>query len=191
MHNADYASAVYGAGVDADVDLKALAKLLVVEGMPVQAVIAREAGVSQPTVSRAVHGLIKRPSAGARKLWTYGQARMRVLASQPASDCTNDPLSKRSAAEGRSDLGSPAGRRRRATPARQVYNQRDGTLSRIDRSTLAREALEGLKHYLDDAFDPRLVIDQLAVLRRAQDPSHRRTEERPPSTSAQDSDGTE
>lgn len=33
--------------------------------------------------------------------------------------------------------------------------------------------MDGLKRYLDDAFDPLLIIEQLAVLRRAQDRSAR------------------
>jgi hypothetical protein len=34
--------------------------------------------------------------------------------------------------------------------------------------------MAGLRDYLADAFDPQLVIEQLAVLRRAQDPARRR-----------------
>src|SRR6476620_5050203 len=70
----------------ASLSLPLLAKRLVMEGMPVQQVIAKEAGVSQSTVSRAVHSKIAGPSAGALKLWAYVNQRMIVLAHGTSTD---------------------------------------------------------------------------------------------------------
>ncbi len=60
-------------------NLPLLAKRLVMEGMPVQQVIADEAGVSQSTVSRAIHSKIRTASKGALKWWHYANSRMEVL----------------------------------------------------------------------------------------------------------------
>lgn len=151
--------------------LPLLAKRLVMEGMPVQQVIAREAGVSQSTVSRAVHSKIAGPSKGARKLWRYVNSRMSVL-TQGAS---GDSLPPNNAAAPPSQSGSAqrSSRSRKARMPRRRLDEQPVPRSAADRKRLADVALAGLKGYLEDEFDPQLVIDQLAVLRRAQDPGRR------------------
>ena len=137
-----------------NLDLAALAERLALEGMPPQTVIAREAGVSQSTVSRALHGKIRTNSIGAQSLWDYATARVQVLES------TDQQNEARHAA-----IEIPRQTRASRIPRRR----RTGPNSDYDWDRLAREALAGLQDYLNDAFDPALVIEQLAVLRRAQD----------------------
>lgn len=137
-----------------DIDLKVLAERLALPGMPPQAVIARESGVSQSTVSRAAHGQIRTRSPGACRLWEYASARLLVLESASAGDGLH-----------RQEAKNPRKTRAKRIPRR---DNRDFSAKR-DRDALAREAIAGLQDYLNDAFDPTLVIEQLAVLRRAQD----------------------
>lgn len=142
---------------DDEFDLKALARRLTVLGMPAQTVIARESGVSQSTVSRASQGLIRTPSDGARRLWTYTSGRLEVIASTPA---------------GRAE--QPSGRtatksRRKPQRRRQPDHTRAGDMAVLSKPELKALAMAGLEDYLADAFDPLLVIEQLSVLRRAQD----------------------
>ena len=137
-------------------DLKLLAQRLALPGMPPQSVIAREAGVSQSTVSRAAHGKIRTCSRGALRLWEYVAARVMVLQSGPHRE---------SAA--REKVARP-----KKSRAKRIYHHDSSDMTETyDRGALAREAISGLQDYLDDAFDPTLVIEQLAVLRRAQDRS--------------------
>jgi len=140
---------------DEELDLRALAERLVTEGMPVQTVIADEAGVSQSTVSRAIQGKIKTNSKGAGKLWDYTSARMAIL----ETSCATDSSSR---APRRREL------HRTHNPSRRGPSTPNRTLPR-DREGLAEVAIKGLRDYLDDSFDPMLIIEQLAMLRRAQD----------------------
>ena len=165
-----------------EIDLAVLAKRLVVEGMPVQKVIASEAGVSQPTVSHAIRGQIKQPSRNARKLWAYAVARMAILREQreagarPVPPEGAEPAAP--AASANSAGRQPAGRTKPRIRARPIPRRRsemdDAPMSAAERRQLADAAIAGLRDYLADAFDPQLVIEQLAVLRRAQDPARRR-----------------
>lgn len=137
------------------IDLALLARRLVLEGMPVQSVIAMEAGVSQSTVSRAIQGRIKTSSPGARRLWDYTSSRV-VLLDGGEEEC------------GRRSSQKTAARRAPRVPRRRTDQLAEPIIP--NREKLAEEALSGLRDYLNDAFDPLLVIEQLAVLRRAQDP---------------------
>ena len=151
--------------------LPLLAQRLVMEGMPVQQVIAREAEVSQSTVSRAVHSKIAGPSKGARKLWDYVNSRMAVLArGAPGGSASSDGVAGASCPDA---LAQPSPRRRKPRMPRRRSDDQPVPITPRERARLADAALEGLKDYLEDAFDPQLVIDQLAVLRRAQDPGRR------------------
>lgn len=142
------------------IDLALLGDRLVLQGMPVQRVIGEEAGVSQSTVSRAVHGKIRTPSPGAKRLWQYAEERVRVLQERSAPEVRraaafkqDRPIERRTPR--RSRLGGEA-----LSPL---------PTSEQERQSLAGRALQGLRDYLEDRFDPQLVIEQLAVLRRAQD----------------------
>ncbi|WP_426266920.1 hypothetical protein [Sphingomonas sp. LHG3443-2] len=146
----------------AGIDLALLAERLVLQGMPVQRVIGEEAGVSQSTVSRAVHRKIRSQSAGARKLWRYAEERVRILQESPVLQVEAAPNllptnRRRASRQPRLAEGAP--------PASVVLNERE-------RQSLGRRAMQGLRDYLEDRFDPQLVIEQLAVLRRAQDHAH-------------------
>jgi transcriptional regulator with XRE-family HTH domain len=139
-----------------EIDLKVLTDRLTVVGMPTQAVIARESGVSQSTVSRASQGLIKTPSDGARRLWTYTSSRLEVIASTPA---------------GRAEQALdriPKSRRKRQR-RRQPDQKHGSDMTTLSAPELRELAVAGLQDYLADAFDPLLIIEQLSVLRRAQD----------------------
>ncbi len=134
-------------------------------GMPAQAVIGREAGVSQATVSRAIGGLIKGPSKGAIRLLAYARSRTPLLvAGARAGDRTikagEDPSATGPAPD---DDSSP---RRAGTVAGSRLPAEAGR--RENRERLKEEAIVGLREYLADEFDPSLVVEQLAVLRRAQ-----------------------
>lgn len=158
---------------DSQIDLRELAQRLSLEGMPPQAVIAAEAGVSQPTVSRATRSQIKTVSRSVRKLWGYTEKRLEVLQADPSRSVTIFATNKASANPPNA-LPSHQKTRRRAKPLpRHPATPASGPRS-DDRAELAKAALDGLRDYLADKFDPRLVIEQLAVLRRAQDYARRR-----------------
>jgi hypothetical protein len=142
---------------DEELDLTALAERLVTEGMPVQTVIADEAGVSQSTVSRAIQGKIKTSSKGARRLWDYASGRMAILETSGAADGSSRAPRRRGGHRTR----NPS---RRPPPTRSLSG---------DREALAEVAIKGLRDYLHDSFDPMLIIEQLAMLRRAQDPKRK------------------
>ena len=151
---------------DESLNLEALSLRLALEGMPVQAVIAAEAGVSQSTVSRALRRQIKQHSKGAIRLWNYTIERMTILARGGLPTGDERPLRKTSAPK-------------RSRAARVPRRRADRTLvyaNAEDRDRLAKVARRGLDDYLADAFDPLLVIEQLAMLRRAQDPARRRSD---------------
>lgn len=148
---------------ESEVDLSLLAKRLVVTGMPVQAVIASEAGVSQSTVSRAIHQRIRGASRGAQQLWRYTTTRLEVLEVAPAREAETPPLDMRAQ--------SPEQRRAARIPRRRSVAAEHALPGNRDK--LAQVAVDGLRRYLEDAFDPELVIEQLAVLRRAQDRGRR------------------
>jgi hypothetical protein len=167
---------------DRNLDLKELASRLTLEGMPTQTDVAIAAGVSQATVSRAMREQIKGASKAARKLWQYTSERMRVLREgqigrqdAPTETFLTDP---RRRSHGNADTAAnlnrrDAGRQRAAPlPRRRAEPLESDTVD--DRKQLADIALAGLRAYLADAFDPLIVIEQLAVLRRAQDPTRRR-----------------
>lgn len=154
-----------------EIDLKALAVSLKVEGLPVQAVIAEECGVSQPTVSRATRNLIGSASPAAQKLWVYVQERLPIIAAAAAAEQSSvTPDIPR----GETERQRRPGRARKRAPRLHVAAVVDAVdfaaLSELPRDELAKLAERGLRDYLDDAFDPLLVIEQLSVLRRAQDP---------------------
>lgn len=142
---------------DEELDLTALAERLVIEGMPIQTVIAAEAGVSQSTVSRAIQGKIKTRSKGARKLWDYAFRRTAILGTSAPTDASRKTPRRREL-------------QRTPNPSRRPSISRDLP---SDREDLAEVAINGLRDYLDDSFDPMLIIEQLAMLRRAQDPKRK------------------
>lgn len=53
--------------------------------------------------------------------------------------------------------------------ARQPDHTRAADMTGLSNPELRALAVAGLRDYLADAFDPLLVIEQLSVLRRAQD----------------------
>lgn len=153
-----YASAMTESrDVGEEIDLKVLAHRLTIVGMPTQAVIARETGVSQSTVSRASQGLIKTASDGARRLWAYSSGRLEVVASTP--------MARAEQATGRTAIKL----RRKPRGRRQPDGVAVAEIAGLSTPELRALAIAGLKDYLADSFDPLLVIEQLSVLRRAQD----------------------
>jgi hypothetical protein len=159
-----------------EIDLTVLAERLLLEGMPVQLVIAREAGVSQATVSRATRGQIKGVSKATRRLWKYTSARMLILSEVSSDNGAKATKLNPNQEEGNLEEAIPSilqkmhgEKRKRAAPLPRRRSQASNLSLKSDRQQLAQAALAGLQNYLDDAFDPMLVIEQLAVLRRAQD----------------------
>lgn len=156
--------------LDPAVSLETLAQRLALEGMPPQSIVALEAGVSQPTVSRAMRSQIKTITRSVRKLWSYTERRLEVLQATPATPQKIMSASVKADGPAQSALS----RRRRARPLPRVQPGASARSSESDQGELAIAALDGLRDYLADKFDPKLVIEQLAVLRRAQDPARRR-----------------
>lgn len=127
--------------------LERLALMLASPQLPVQQVIAGEAGITQSLVSRARNGKLRRVTGKVRRLAEYaggriGAEELAVIAAQ-AIDSEFAP--KKSVSEGTA-AGLPK-------PPPKRYR---------------KEALDGLRSYLDEGYDPRLIVEQLAVLRRAQ-----------------------
>lgn len=152
---------------EAAFDLNELASRLTLEGMPIQRVIGEEAGVSQSTVSRAIHRQIQGDSEGAKRLWAYTEARARLLGSGDSGggEETSAPVVAAPA-------DAPRQRAARA-PRRRHPLGRVGAAPDTRPQDLVQQAMQGLRDYLEDRFDPSLVIEQIAVLRRAQDGGRR------------------
>ena len=138
-----------------EIDLKKLSSRLSAAGMPTQAVIARETGVSQSTVSRAAQGLIKTPSDGAQKLWAYTADRSSIVAATSSAMVRTQRATLKA--------------KRRPRPRTRLDHTSATDISGMTLPELGELAMAGLRDYLADAFDPLLVIEQLSVLRRAQD----------------------
>jgi hypothetical protein len=126
--------------------LERLAVMLASDQMPVQQVVAHEAGVAQSLVSRARNGKLRRVTAKVRALAEYAGGRIGAeeLAAIVAGVIDAEAASASQDAEAVSVGAAKLPKRYR------------------------KEAMDVIKSYLDDGYDPRLVIEQLAVLRRAQ-----------------------
>jgi hypothetical protein len=139
--------------------LAELKMLLASDQLPVQEEVARAVGVHQSLVSRAQNGQLKRLTAKVETLLEY--ARSRIGAEQTAADAV-EPInadqalpSVLSATADQPAIGTGTGRaaRSRDDPAAEGYR---------------RQARDGIETYLNDGYDPRLIVEQLVVLRRAQ-----------------------
>lgn len=130
-------------------ELDALALLLGSSQLPVQQTIAREIGIAQSLVSRARNGKLTRITEKVRKLIEYAHLRAdaAVLATNLAASIDEE--------------FSEA-----ANPTVQLVEQDRSKAQPLD--NYSKEALEGIKTYLKEGYDPRLIVEQLAVLRRAQ-----------------------
>lgn len=126
--------------------LAELKTLLASSQMPVQLQIAAEVGVAQSLVSRAQNGQLRRVTDKVDRLVEY--ARSRIGAAE---------LAEIAAAALDADVGQVA---------KTDDSKSAGRDQHVERFT--RKAREGIEAYLADGYDPRLVVEQLAVLRRAQ-----------------------
>lgn len=138
---------------DSEALLAELKALLASDQLPVQEEVARAAGVHQSLVSRAFNGQLKRVTEKVGALLDY--ARSRVGAEQRAAavvEAIDAATVEPPTAEGAAVRTARAARRRGGKAA-EAYR---------------REARDGVNNYLDEGYDPRLIIDQLIVLRRAQ-----------------------
>lgn len=129
--------------------LKELAVMLASPQLPVQERIAKDLGVDQPFVSNARNGKLKRVTPRVIRLREY--ASMRIDAAAAA---------KSAAEEIDAEVESTSSTARRRPE------------SRVPSSSAVRryddDAIAGVKAYLQDGYDARLIVEQLAVLRRAQ-----------------------
>lgn len=137
--------------------MRELCELLASDQLPVQQEIARAAGVHQSLVSRAQNGQLKRRTRTVDRLLEYARshagAEAAALAAAAAVDEESDKLDPR--ASGAADKGAE-GKWRQAPPGSAVAE------------AYRRQARDGIETYLNEGYDPRLVVEQLAVLRRAQ-----------------------
>ncbi len=137
--------------------LAELKLLLASDQLPVQIEVARAAGVHQSLVSRARNGQLKRVTVKVEALLDY--ARLRVGAEESAAIAANAVdaevaiPSEQSDADGQRSTPTGHPSRRRVDPEVEGYR---------------RQARDGVETYLNDGYDPRLIVEQLAVLRRAQ-----------------------
>lgn len=129
--------------------LDRLSALLRSDQMPKQEELAAQVGVAQSLVSRARNGKLRRKTDKVVALWDYA-----------SSLITAEQLARTAAAE--IDAGASA-------PAPDGEPAMKGKRPKPARDRAFRKAAEtGIKAYLDDGYDPRLIVEQLAVLRRAQ-----------------------
>lgn len=115
--------------------------------LPVQQKVAEELGVAQSLVSRARNRRLRRVTPKVRLLIDY--ATSRIDAEELATIAAR-------ALEADADAAKVAASR--TEPARSSPS--DGRFR--------KQAIEGVKAYIADGFDPRLIVEQIAVLRRAQ-----------------------
>ena len=133
--------------------LRDLANMLRNPQIPVQARVAADLGVDQPFISNARNGRLKRITPRVRRLFEY--ASMRVNAAK-AGMAAAEEIDAAVAA------GSPKRRQSDSRLGSRLSNP-GGEAKRYD-----EDALAGIKAYLDDGYDARLIVEQIAVLRRAQ-----------------------
>lgn len=126
--------------------LAELKTLLASSQMPVQLQIAAEVGVAQSLVSRAQNGQLRRVTDKVDRLVAYARSRVGAAG-----------LAEIAAAALESDVGPVA------KTDGSGHTEREHHVERF-----TRKAREGIEAYLADGYDPRLVVEQLAVLRRAQ-----------------------
>ena len=119
--------------------LKLLARKLADPRMPIQLIIAKEAGVPQSVVSRALNGKLARVTGNVRRLIDYANSRIPGF----------------SGGEGAPDL---AGSTRPLAAPSPLRTSGD----------LGRDAEEELRDYLRGGYDPGVIIAQIDLLRRAQ-----------------------
>lgn len=130
-------------------ELEVLSQLLGSSQLPVQQIIAREVGVAQSLVSRARNGKLTRITEKVQRLVDYVHSR--IEAEEVAAS-----LAVSTAAENaeQQDVG----------PAILDADTSKSSLS----TSYSKQAMEGVRAYLRDGYDPRLIVEQIAVLRRAQ-----------------------
>lgn len=132
-----------------------LTRLLASAQLPVQQEIAAAAGVHQSLVSRAQNGQLKRVTAKVCTLLEYARARAGAeeAAAAAAESVDAEEVGGPAAADGEIDRGGARLADAAVAVAAESYR---------------REALDGVETYLKEGYDPRLIVEQLAVLRRAQ-----------------------
>ncbi|AYJ86387.1 hypothetical protein D3Y57_10960 [Sphingomonas paeninsulae] len=136
--------------------LKRLALLLESPFLPVQEVIAREVGCDQPFVSRAANRRLIRITDRVTHLRRY--AVMRVRAERVAHHASEAGDRWRGAKD--ANKASTSDPRARSTIEERADQEVVGDY--------ASEAVNGIHMYLADGYDARLIVEQIAVLRRAQ-----------------------
>lgn len=131
--------------------LAELAELLQSPLLPVQSTIAKEIGEDQPFVSNAGRGILKRVTKRVTKLYEYASSRIEA-----------EERARKAARSVDDEVGRTVGKA-------AIVNRKaaGGEMADAGEST-SDEAMSDLKAYLDDGYDPRLIVEQLVVLRRAQ-----------------------
>ena len=124
--------------------------------LPVQSVIAKAIGADQPFVSRVLNGEVKRVTERVERLWRYASSRM-AEAERAVDAVAELECEARPAAGGGATVHD-------ARPGRQ----KQSTVTSTGSNAYADDALSGVRAYLADGYDPRLIVEQLVVLRRAQ-----------------------
>lgn len=128
---------------------------------PVQSVVAAEIDEDQPFVSRAMNGSLVRVTTRVRKLWNYANERMASV------DAAEAAIKEMDVAINEEDVWTDP--KSPGSPERPIdRKQASNTLPTSACKAFDMEAIAGVKAYLDDGYDPRLIVEQLAVLRRAQ-----------------------
>lgn len=127
------------------IDLRALAEMLKSSAVPNQMAIAKAIGCDQPFISRARAGKIRRITPRVEKLWRYAETRIASMQSNQFSRSGGS-----------------------AESARLMRRSRVSSSGDDAAAKALEEARTSFQQYLDDGYDPRLIVDQINVLRQAQ-----------------------
>lgn len=132
--------------------LELLAAMLRVPGLPVQKDIARAIGADQALVSRVRNREVKRVTPRIANLWNYVNQRI---------------AEQRRAGAASEEIDSDVSKNALLKPKRRARHLPNvSTLGPA--SQYADDAISGVKAYLADGYDARLILEQIQVLRRAQ-----------------------
>jgi predicted XRE-type DNA-binding protein len=131
--------------------LAELKLLLESDQLPVQQEVARAVGVHQSLVSRAQNGQLRRITRKVNALLDYARSRAGIEVAERAAA---------KALEIAATIPSPEPETARKDEPRPS--------SDASADAFSRQARDSIETYLSDGYDPRLVVEQLAVLRRAQ-----------------------
>lgn len=137
--------------------LRELADMLRSPQIPVQSRVATDLQVDQPFISNARNGRLKRVTPRVRRLFEYASIRVEGARTGKAAADEID-----------AEVGVTLNRVASPRTGSAENRVKPADDAKSERKPYVEDAMAGLRAYLDDGYDPRLIVEQLAVLRRAQ-----------------------